>query len=117
MELPASSTPSQLNGELPTLECTQSVGQDKTTREETAMTAALEDEPFICKAITRSLECLPRQLPRRKYKPKARYIQATPHANTVTTMPEYERRKLLEQAELKLGRVNLQRVDARSMIV
>mmetsp|Transcript_34435 Transcript_34435/g.60386 ORF Transcript_34435/g.60386 Transcript_34435/m.60386 type:complete len:109 (-) Transcript_34435:1980-2306(-) len=65
-------------------------------------------------SFSKSLETLPRILPRKRYKTKARYTKEIPHANTVTTMPDYERRKLLELNELKQGRHNIMRVGAAS---
>lgn len=62
-------------------------------------------------------ESFTRNLPRQKYKTKKRATITIQHANTVGTMPDYERQKKLEQDELKRGRFNLRRVDAASMIV
>lgn len=82
---------------------------------------SIEDpEAYAAEALDKvnslSLAALPVSLPRRKYKPKARYPTDKPHANTVSTMPDYERRKVQEQSELQTGRYNLRRVDAVSMI-
>jgi hypothetical protein len=76
----------------------------------------VDAEEALDKVISLSLAALPVSLPRRKYKPKVRYTGDKPHANTVSTMPDYERRKVQEQSELQSGRYNLRRVDAVSMI-
>jgi hypothetical protein len=64
------------------------------------------------------VNCIPEASPsceRRRYKPKTRYTGEVPHANTVSSMSDHERRKLQEQASLKEGRIKLQRVGAMSM--
>jgi hypothetical protein len=68
----------------------------------------LDDDPSLSHAAHPSL-------PRRKYRPKGSHLGDAPHANTISTMPDYERRKEQEQRELDSGRVNLRRVDAESM--
>lgn len=54
---------------------------------------------------------------RRRYKPESRYTGEVPHANTVSSMSDHERRKLQEQVSLKEGRAKLQRVGAMSMLI
>lgn len=76
----------------------------------------MDPEEALDEVISLSLAALPVSLSRRKYKPKARYTEDKPRANTVSTMPDYERRKAQEQSELQSGRYNLRRVDAVSMI-
>mmetsp|Transcript_19018 Transcript_19018/g.34577 ORF Transcript_19018/g.34577 Transcript_19018/m.34577 type:complete len:106 (+) Transcript_19018:2012-2329(+) len=66
--------------------------------------------PSLSITLAKSLDALPR----RKYKTKAGYTSESFRANSVPMMLEYDRKRLIEVNELKQGKLNLMRVDAKS---